>query len=235
MSQTRPAVVVGAATIVILLGAGLVVIGSADAEPRPTPQLTVPVPPPVAAPLKQASTPPAPTALPVPPPSGRALPLPPSGPCSTAERAFLPTSVSIPGVATTTVVALPRDAHNVPGVPALTSAGKTQMAFDLGNGVRPGGTKGNALLNAHTWPDGSALGNTLLAGLHKRDRIIVRGGVGQLCYEVTDRVEVPADDEAVRYFAETGRPQIAIVVCSGKRLGPGNWTERTLWFASPVG
>ncbi len=132
------------------------------------------------------------------------------------------------------MVALPRDVRDVPGVPALSTTGKTQLAFDLGNQIRPGGTQGNALLNAHTWPDGSALGNTLLAGLHESDRIIVRGALGQLCYRVTDRVEVPARAANARYYAETGRPQIAIVVCSGERLGPGVWTERTLWFASPV-
>jgi hypothetical protein len=23
-------------------------------------------------------------------------------------------------------------------------------------------------------------------------------------------------------------------VCSGRRIGPGHWTKRTLWFAAPV-
>jgi sortase (surface protein transpeptidase) len=135
---------------------------------------------------------------------------------------------------TVSVVAMHRDAGGVPGVPPLTRTGKTEMAFDLGNGIRPGDPRGNALLNAHTWPDGSALGNKLLAELHKGDRIVVHGLLGQLCYRVTDRVEVPADDPGVRYYAKRGEPQIAIVVCSGKRLGPGVWTKRTLWFASPV-
>jgi sortase (surface protein transpeptidase) len=122
----------------------------------------------------------------------------------------------------------------VPGVPPLTSAGKSSMAFDLGSGILPGATRGNALLNAHTWPDGSALGNKLLAKLHKGDPILVSGPGGGICYRVTDRVEVPADDPGTRYYAKKGAPQIAIVVCSGKRIGPGEWTKRTLWFASPV-
>jgi hypothetical protein len=127
-----------------------------------------------------------------------------------------------------------RDADGVPGIPPLTSSGKTEMAFDLGSGIRPGDTSGNALLNAHTWPDGSALGNKLLARLHEGDRIDVQGPLGRICYRVTDRVEVPATDPGLRYYAKSGRPQVAIVVCSGKRLGPGDWTKRTLWFASPV-
>jgi hypothetical protein len=51
---------------------------------------------------------------------------------------------------------------------------------------------------------------------------------------VTKRVEVAATAKNTGYFVKTGQPQIALVVCSGQRLGPGNWTKRTLWFASPV-
>jgi hypothetical protein len=164
------------------------------------------------------------------------LPTPsPTPTCSTALGALLPTSVSIPGVDNKiTVLALPRDSHNVPGTPPLTNLGKTEMAFDLGSGIKPGDASGNALLNAHTWPDGSALGNKLLAKLHKGGQIVVHGPLGQVCYRVNDRVEVPADDNGKRYFATSGQPQIALIVCSGKRIGPGDWTMRTIWYASPV-
>jgi hypothetical protein len=107
------------------------------------------------------------------------------------------------------------------------------FAWDRKQGIRPGDPAGNVLLNAHTWPDGSALGNRLLAGLHKGDRIVVRGVDTRLCYRVTERIEVPADKKMPRYYAKTGRPQLAILVCSGRRLGPGNWEKRTIWFASP--
>lgn len=176
------------------------------------------------------------TVLAEPTPTPSATSTAPAAPeCSTAERRFIPTAVTIPGVVRkVSVVPMLRDANNVPGIPPLTSTGKTEMAFDLGSGIRPGDLRGNALLNAHTYPDGSALGNKLLAGLHKGDRIDVLGPVGRICYRVTDRVEVPATDRGLRYYAKDGEPQVAIVVCSGKRLGPGEWTKRTLWFASPV-
>jgi hypothetical protein len=162
-------------------------------------------------------------------------PAPPAPTCSTALGALLPTSVSIPGVNTKIpVLPLPRDSHNVPGTPPLTNLGKTEMAFDLGSGIKPGDAAGNALLNAHTWPDGSALGNKLLAKLQKGDSLVVHGALGQICYRVNDRVEVPADDPGKRYFAKTGAPQIALIVCSGKRVGPGDWTMRTIWYASPI-
>jgi hypothetical protein len=110
------------------------------------------------------------------------------------------------------------------------------MAFDLDSGIRPGDRAGNALLNAHTWPDGSAIGNSLLADLDEGDRIVAGADQGALCYQVIDRVEVRAGSRkaAKRYFARKGPPQLAIVVCSGERLGPGRWTHRTIWYASPV-
>jgi hypothetical protein len=208
--STQVALAAGvAAALVVALAAGLLAVRGGD-EPTE-----------VAAPLPTVSAEPTPTPEPEPE-------------CSTAERRFVPTSVSIPGVARRiSVVAMARDAFDVPGVPALTSSGKSEMAFDLGSGIRPGDQRGNALLNAHTWPDGSALGNKLLDELHKGDPIIVQGPLGRLCYRVTDRVEVPWDDPGTRYYAKKGKPQIAIVVCSGERLGPGEWTKRTLWFAAP--
>ena len=110
------------------------------------------------------------------------------------------------------------------------------MAFDLDSGIRPGDREGNALLNAHTWPDGSAIGNSLLAELDEGDRIVAGSDQGTICYQVSERVEVSADsrEAAERYFAQRGPPQLAIVVCSGERLGPGVWTHRTIWYAAPV-
>jgi hypothetical protein len=204
----------------VLLAVGAVVMAEhghqarvvAVANPLPVPPLPAPIPPILSAPQ------------PAPAPA-----------CTTAHGAFVPTRVSLPGIAPDIpVLPMRRDANGVPGVPPLSSLGKTEMAFDLGSGIRPGSEHGNALLNAHTWPDGSALGNQLLAKLHQGDRIVVHGKSGRLCYRVTDRVEVPATDSGKRYYAKTGKPQIALVVCSGRRLGPGHWTMRTIWYASPV-
>lgn len=148
---------------------------------------------------------------------------------------FVPLSVTIPGVTRgSEVLALPRDSHDVPGTPPVTA--KAVFAWDA-PGVKPGRDHGNVLLNTHTWPDGSAMGNRLLDGLEKGDRVVLYGGKGQrLCYRVTERTEVLADDPAAakRAYDGKGKPQVVIIVCSGKRVGPGHWTHRTLWFASPV-
>jgi hypothetical protein len=149
-------------------------------------------------------------------------------------RAFAPRRISVPGVAgPASVITPPRDAAGIPGIPPLSSAGKTVFAWDREQGIRPGDRRGNVLLNAHTWPDGSALGNALLRSLDRGDRIRVRGASSQLCYRVTERFEVLAEDGLPRYYTKDGRPQLAIVVCSGRRLGPGVWEKRTIWFASP--
>lgn len=172
---------------------------------------------------------------PLPPPLGPGRDVEPA--CTTATKPFVPTGVTIPDLdRTVPVMALHRDRHNIPSTAPTTRKGKSVMAFDLDSGIRPGDRQGNALLNAHTWPDGSAIGNDLLADLHKGDSIVAAGEQGQICYEITDRVQVRTDSRKAkkRYFAKTGPPQLAIVVCSGKRLGPGKWTHRTIWYAAPV-
>src|SRR3954447_16595364 len=85
--------------------------------------------------------------------------------CDRVAHEFRPRAVSIPGVTRRSwIVTPPRDANGIPGVPPLTDAGKWLFAWDRAQGTRPGDPAGNVLLNAHTWPDGSALGNRLLAG-----------------------------------------------------------------------
>ncbi len=163
-----------------------------------------------------------------------ATPSPRSTTCDQVPEAFDPRTITVPSVTRrASVVTPPRDAQGVPGVPPLTDAGKTVFAWDRQQGTRPGDAAGNVLLNAHTWPDGTALGNRLLAGLHRGDRVVVFGTKARLCYRVTERVEVRADQGMPRYYATDGSPQLAILVCSGRRLGPGVWEKRTVWFASP--
>lgn len=171
-----------------------------------------------------------PVATPTPSPTA---PPPPTDPCARPSTAgFVPTAITVPGVARRArVLALPRDAAGVPGVPPVSD--KLSFAWDRG-GIEPGSTTGHVLLNAHTWPDGTAMGNRLLAGLDVGGRIVLRAGPQAACYTVTERTEVLASDGFPGWDAVDGPPQVVIVVCSGKRLGPGNWTHRTLWFASPA-
>ena len=157
--------------------------------------------------------------------------------CSTARGAFTPRAVSIAGVTKrASIVTPPRvgPGLRVPGAPPLTRAGKELVAWDEPSGIRPGERAGNVRLNAHSWPDGSALGNRMIRSLRMGDQIVVYGTHSRLCYRVTERLEVPASRGLPRYYGTNGRPQLAIVTCSGRRVGPGEWTMRTVWFATPI-
>lgn len=207
-----------AVAMIVAFGAWMIGTGRdpAGASPGPAPVV-----------LKSAGTQPTPTPTPTPTPRPT---------CATAIRDFAPRTIVVPGITKgVSVVHPPRDVDGVPGVPPLTTRGKAVFAWDREQGIRPGDPAGNVLLNTHTWPDGSALGNHLLADLHVGGRIVVRGAQPRLrlCYRVTERIEVPADMDMPLYYVTDGPPQLAILVCSGRRLGPGRWEKRTIWFASP--
>lgn len=154
-----------------------------------------------------------------------------------ASEPFVPTSITIPGITQRArVLALPRDANNIPSPLPLTEAGKHEFAWDQQPSPMPGADAGNVLLNAHTWPWFStpAMGNLMLDNLRAGDRIVVRGADAHQCYEVTRQVEIRADQAYPAYYLTDGAPQLAIMVCSGTRVGPGDWDHRMIWFASPL-
>lgn len=156
-----------------------------------------------------------------------------------AAGPFVPKQITVPGVTRNAeVLALPRDSAGVPQAPPISEAGKSQFAWDTPSSPRPGSAKGNVLLNAHTYPDGSALGNKLLEGLQVGDKIVVHGvrnGKPQtLCYRVTKEDVIIASGGSWEYYETEGPPQIALIVCSPPRIGPGNWLKRTIWYASPM-
>ncbi len=158
--------------------------------------------------------------------------------CRVAPRkGFWPTKARVQFVQKRVpVLALGRDRYGVPRQPPLTSSGKRVFGWDK-QGPKPGSHRGNVRFNAHTWPDGSALGNRMLSRLGIGQLIVVRNSSGTaICYRVTKRVTVlPRSREArVNYYSTRGKPKLAIVVCSPPRLGPGNWKYRTIWYAKPV-
>ena len=155
--------------------------------------------------------------------------------CSTTARPFEPETISVEGIAGAAgVVTPPRDSAGVPGIPPLSSAGKTVFAWDR-EGSTPGDPRGNVLLNTHTWPDGSALGNRFLAQLQEGDVFVLENDGVRQCYRVTERTEVSVENPPLkRVYDREGPPQAVIIVCSGTRLGPGEWTHRMLWFARPL-
>src|SRR5690349_1366301 len=166
----------------------------------------------------EAATVPAPTIAPTP------------GECDNGpDRPFVPETVSIRGIVErAAVIGVPRDGRGVTGV--LPTSDKVDFAWDLG-GIRAGSRRGNVLINTHTWEDGTALGNALLADLQLGDRILVRGADALVCYQVNLRIELPVEEGYPPYYETDGPPRLAIIVCSGTRSPTGEWSHRTIWFA----
>ncbi|WP_370247789.1 hypothetical protein [Nocardioides sp.] len=129
---------------------------------------------------------------------------------------------------------MPRTRDGEIGTAPVTDRGKRVLAWDPA--ILPGGGEGTVLLNAHTWPDGSALGNRLLAGLRVGDRLRLRGARGAAaCYRVRERTRFRRDRiPAAPTFRSWGPEQVVIIVCSGRRRGPGDWTHRTVWYLDPA-
>ena len=153
-----------------------------------------------------------------------------------ARRGFWPTRARVQNVRKrVSVMALGRDRYGVPHYPPLSDSGKRVFGWDK-KGPKPGSRRGNVRLNAHSWPDGSALGNRMYSRLQVGAVIVLKNSAGKaICYRVSKRITVlPRSYTArVSYYRTTGKPKLAIVVCSPPRLGPGNWKYRTIWFAKP--
>lgn len=175
----------------------------------------------------------------LPTPSASASTEPAKPACSTSETSFAPNQVRI-GNDHFDVQALDQvEETRSDGTTVLTSPTPTEFnphvfAWDR-QSANAGSRAGNVLLTAHTYSDGSALGNRLYRELRPGDMLKLAGPNGTVCYRVTERTEVPiADYPTARVYDWDGSPQVVITVCSGLRLGPGDWAERTIWFLEPL-
>jgi hypothetical protein len=152
--------------------------------------------------------------------------------CNRPTRGFVPARAEIPAIGRTVkVIQVERKSNGQIGAGPTTTEGKWLMAMDPK--TKPGSHQGSVLLSGHTWPDGSALGNAMLDHLWAGNGIVLYTGYTRACYRIGKRESYPADEVPGWAFRTNGYEQVVIVACSGKRLGPGNWTRRTLWYATP--
>lgn len=155
--------------------------------------------------------------------------------CPTPTAAFKPRKMTIKAIdRTVKVIRVPRTASGAVGSPPVTKQGKWLMGRDPQ--VLPGSGEGTVIMTAHTWPDNSALGNALLRSLKAGGRLKLTNAKGSkvACYQVSKRKRYRANKvPRTKAFRWWGPEQLVIVVCSGKRLGPGRWTHRTIWYATP--
>lgn len=158
-----------------------------------------------------------------------------AGACQRPAHGFVPVVASLPALGRTVgVVQVHRTRLNAVGAGPLTQRGKWLMAMDPV--TRPAAGHGTVILSGHAWPDGSALGNAMVRYLQVGQRVKLFGKRGQrACYQITQRISYPANAvPARRIFRPRGPERLVIVTCSGRRLGPGHWTRRTIWYAVPV-
>lgn len=157
--------------------------------------------------------------------------------CTSTRGAFVPTQARISHIGRVQVIAVGKNSDGSMGTPPLTNTGKHQLAWFRGSS-KPGSGKGGVAMDAHSWPDGSALGNALYARVFKGDTVTLSdaGNKHRTCYRITNREQFNRSSVPMnRVVRGNGKGQIlSMVVCSGQRLGPGNWTQRTVWTAVAV-
>ena len=157
--------------------------------------------------------------------------------CRSTRGSFVPARATISHIGRVRVISVGTNKDGSMGTPPLTNAGKKWLAW-YNRSSKPGTGKGGVATDAHTWPDGSALGNKLLKSLVKGDTIVLTDAKAQkrVCYRVTSRKQYPRSKVPMNTVVNgTGKGQtLSIVVCSGRRLGPRNWTDRTVWIAQAV-
>ena len=159
--------------------------------------------------------------------------------CTSTKGKFVPTQAVFSHLGKVKVVTVGLTPDGAMGTPPLTKKGKKQLAWYKG-AAKPGSGKGGVATDAHTWPDGSALGNRLMNKLVEGDTIILRskGNKHRTCYRVTKREQFANSAVPMKRIVKgkgKGAKQIlSVVVCSGYRMGPGNWSHRTVWTAKAI-
>ena len=165
-----------------------------------------------------------------------ATPQPSGSRCSRHNaRPFVPIRAVVGPVGGRRVLGVGR-VSGLPGTPPLTDAGKVMLAWDR-VGIRPGFSHGHVLMNAHAWPDGTALGNALNARLRLDALIKVYGrGDRVQCYRVVrHEVRKPSPRlQRIYYGTDESPARLAIITCAGVRRGPGDWSKRAVWLAKPI-
>ena len=179
-------------------------------------------------------------------PSATVLPTPnlpsstPTKPSRSPKRTvtpFVPERISVAHIGSRAVQALPRISVGENGfsLPDPQDANPAVYAWDK-EGAMPGASRGAVNLVAHTYPPGQvALGNQLFDNLQVGDVITVHGPRTSLDYRVTERLQMEvADYPQERVLDTDGSSVLTVTICSGERLGPGNWSMRTVWIARPM-
>ena len=170
-------------------------------------------------------------------PKATLQPTSPLNRCSKGQGKVVPVRLSVPGLRVRDVQSLAPVADGT--APAPTGLNPDVFAWDKSSAKARG--HGSVIMTAHTYPgEAGALGNQLIRQLKPGAVLKLTGqSSNTVCYRVVERRFVPLADKtaarsALSKIYEDQSDKLVIYVCDGLRRGPGDWSARTVWFATPV-
>lgn len=190
-------------------------------------------------PSVSASKQPSPSATPKPKPSAQVQLAAAQG-CSTNYKALsTPTRFQIPSRGVDApMLSLGLDSTGAPATPPKNQP-NTVGWYD--EGPKVSADKGKAVLTAHTYRNGGALGNLLYepkTGLKPGDIIKISDATGNVqCFEYKNSIKVWVDDydpNSDILYDWVGKPEVAIVVCWDFDAATEDWGSRIIFYADPL-
>lgn len=160
--------------------------------------------------------------------------------CSTSYTALsTPTRFQIPARGVDApMMSLGLDSTGAPATPPKDQP-NTVAWYD--EGPKVSADKGKAVLTAHTYRNGGALGNLLYepkTGLKPGDIIKISDATGNVqCFEYKNSIKVWVDDydpNSDILYDWVGKPEVAIVVCWDFDAATEDWGSRIIFYADPL-
>lgn len=171
-------------------------------------------------------------------PSGTPSSALPKG-CAASHSPMVPTRIELRSMGVTSpVLSLGLADDGTPATPPFNEP-YTVGWYNLG--PKPGASKGKAVLTAHTFSEGRALGNDMAepdTGLRAGAVVALSDARGRTqCWRVTGATKVwvaDYDPNSTVLYDDGGAPQLAIVICWDHVKSSKSWASRIIYHAEPL-
>lgn len=210
---------------------------ASSASPSPSPSASAPASMRASASASSsASSGPPQSSAPASPTSTGSAPAVPAG-CAASATPMTPTRFAVPRMGVDTrVLSVGLAADGTIGTPPIND--KTSVSW-FDEGPRPGAAKGQAILTAHTYHVGGALGNQLMGagGLKVGDIVTVSDGTRTLCYRYSGATKVwvkDYDPNSTVMVNDNGAPRMVMVICWDYHAGRRSWDSRMIFGFEPL-
>ena len=162
----------------------------------------------------------------------------PSG-CDTRRTPIVPTRMTISSMDVTAPVLSLGMADD--GSVATPPFSQPHSVGWFNQGPKPGADKGKAVITAHTFHNGGALGNELFdhdSGLKPGAVIQLADGKGHVqCFRYTAAQKIMVKDydpDSTAIYDTKGQPVLAIVICWDWQPATKFWASRIVFYATPM-